>query len=412
MSRIDERALRRAERERLRQKKLNPMQQVALPAICEKWRQIALCTTPAKRSEAERGAVELYTANGLNPPQEFIWFKSLSESAEIHGSGCDFQPFGKPWLCLSWGPREVAWKSAMRCFKGPVLHDVQNLTRRFSDLPFGPYAILRMSGQAPSHGHQPPCCFGQFDAEWLAFADFFENAGGVKYRAPLSPLMRIVASCGLFWPGEGKVAFFERPNLIRHDDRMRLHCLDGPALQYPDGTTIYAIHGVSVPAKYISTPAAEINLADVLQEQNVEVRMAIITKVGFDRLLQAAQPRPRGVPQTCPKCGEHFFAEVSRRVKKIVPEETRGPEVVVVSQANGNSLLEIGIGKREWHRDNFIRFLHLKWQDKFGAKETVIPVPRRRREFGEDCPENINDCEQVRRWTLGWPKEAMAVAET
>ena len=56
--------------------------------------------------------------------------------------------------------------------------------------------------------------------------------------------------------------------------------------------------------------------------------------------------------------------------------------------------------------------LHLKWRDKTGDKETFLPVPRTMRQFGDDRPDNINDCEQVRRSTLGWPKEALAIAET
>jgi hypothetical protein len=46
----------------------------------------------------------------------------------------------------------------------------------------------------------------------------------------------------------------------------------------------------------------------------------------------------------------------------------------------------------------FLRALHIRWQDKTGQKETVIPVPSRRSEFGPDCPEDIDNCEQVRRW--------------
>ena len=58
------------------------------------------------------------------------------------------------------------------------------------------------------------------------------------------------------------------------------------------------------------------------------------------------------------------------------------------------------------------RALRLRWDDKTGPKETLLPVPQYVRDFGPDCPENIRDCEQVRRSTLGWPKEALAVAET
>jgi hypothetical protein len=50
--------------------------------------------------------------------------------------------------------------------------------------------------------------------------------------------------------------------------------------------------------------------------------------------------------------------------------------------------------------------------DKHGKKETVLPVPRTKEQFGYDYPDNINDCEQVRRWTLSWPKDVAVVAET
>jgi hypothetical protein len=39
-------------------------------------------------------------------------------------------------------------------------------------------------------------------------------------------------------------------------------------------------------------------------------------------------------------------------------------------------------------------------------------ISHRRSYFGDDVPEDIDDCEQVRHWTLGWPKEALAIAET
>lgn len=101
--------------------------------------------------------------------------------------------------------------------------------------------------------------------------------------------------------------------------------------------------------------------------------MAVIKKIGFARLLATTRNR-------------------------------------IVSEVEGNSLIEFKLGIGEGH-NQYLRALRLKWQDKTGAKETM-PVPRLARQFGEDCPENVNDCEQVRRWTLGWPKEAMAVAET
>jgi hypothetical protein len=156
-------------------------------------------------------------------------------------------------------------------------------------------------------------------------------------------------------------------------------CEDGPALQYRDGYKYYAIHGVPVPEKYIETPADQIDFADIAKEENSAVRMALIQKFGFRRLMDTVKYRR-------------------------------------ISEANGNALIEFKIpspGESRWQNRHLnFRVLHVTWQDKTGDKETVIPVPRLARHFGDECPENVNDCEQVRRWTLGWPKEAIAVAET
>jgi hypothetical protein len=133
-----------------------------------------------------------------------------------------------------------------------------------------------------------------------------------------------------------------------------------------------------VPEKYIETPADQIDFAEVIKEPNAAVRMAVIEKFGFRRLMDTVKYK-------------------------------------LVSTAEGNSLIEFRLAGPEnscWNNTLRFRALHLKWRDKTEEKETVLPVPRLARQFGADCPENINDCEQVRRWTLGWPKDALAIAET
>ena len=54
-------------------------------------------------------------------------------------------------------------------------------------------------------------------------------------------------------------------------------------------------------------------------------------------------------------------------------------------KANGNSLREFRL------RDVRVRALHLVWVDKHSKKETVLPVPRTKEQFGYDYPDNIND---------------------
>lgn len=130
------------------------------------------------------------------------------------------------------------------------------------------------------------------------------------------------------------------------------------------------------------------SLDEVAKEPNSAIRMALIQKLGFRRLIDTAKHR-------------------------------------VISQKRGNALIEFAIRAMKadapdetipsWQRDERtlrFRVLHVKWTDKTGSKETILPVPRLKAQFGDDVPENINDCEQVRRWTLGWSKDAISVAET
>ena len=250
----------------VRRKKLTAMEKASLPGICEKWNRIAFCTAPADREEAQRGAVELYKASGLKPPKEFVWFNSLDEAVvNIYGSGCEDQPLGG-WAWNLGGIDHEIWRWAMRVFEAKIVHWIED---RIAESVF-PYwslwELLRVvqDGESIGPSYNPPISYGQYDVQWLAFACFFANATGIGHHRDLSGLMQIVSSCGFFWPGETKAAFFERPSVLCLDDQRRPHCLDGPAIQFRDGFSVYAIHGVPVPQKYIEIPAEQIDLAEVL----------------------------------------------------------------------------------------------------------------------------------------------------
>jgi hypothetical protein len=207
------------------------------------------------------------------------------------------------------------------------------------------------------------------DLRRYALIDFFVSRN-TKDAPLLDSWLYVVASCnGLYFHQRG-IVFLETPEIIRTDENGRLHYESGPAFRYRDGREYYFLHGVRVQKQYVFARADEISLADVLAERNAEARMAIISKIGFVKLLTSAR---------------HW----------------------TISEANGNRLIEFRVKGTQ-----LVRALHLKWRDKTGDKETVLPVPNRRSYFGADCPDDIDDCEQVRRWTLGWPKEALAVAET
>ncbi|KKK53439.1 hypothetical protein LCGC14_3094780, partial [marine sediment metagenome] len=230
-------------------------------------------------------------------------------------------------------------------FRARVLRSVGDIISESITIPWGLWQLREAVGYRYPSGRifNSPICYGQNDADRFAFLDFFSNIVGFRDVRDLLGLLRIVSSCGFFWPGLDKVAFFERPSLLRFDDQRRPHCLDGPAIQFPGGFTAYAIHGVPVPSKYIETAADEIDLAEVLAEQNAEVRMAVISKVGFQRLLRTVEPNNE-LQAACPHCGKRSTVAIPGR---ILQKKHFSPNIArVLSRANGNSLIELTIGRR------------------------------------------------------------------
>ena len=127
--------------------------------------------------------------------------------------------------------------------------------------------------------------YGQCDAPWLAVADFFATVFENEHCKKLGGLIQAVSSAGFIWLHPRKVVFCNRPEIAKYDDRGRPHCEDGPALQYRDGYKYFAIHGVPVPEKY------KIDFADIAKEENTAVRMALIQKFGFRRLMDTVKYR-------------------------------------------------------------------------------------------------------------------------
>jgi hypothetical protein len=267
------------------------------------------------------------------------------------------------------------WKIRCRlnqAFEGPVLQMVEDFMHRNIARHLHPSWLERLSKRDMMPRSQR-IGYSQRDARWLSIVDYFATVHDNKHCKKLEGLLQAVASCGFVYLLPHKVVYSPRPKLAKFDDQGRLHCEDGPALQYERWGFFY-LHGVSVNRKYVETPADQLELADILRELNSEVRGVVLRKFGLSRLLSTAKHR-------------------------------------IVSEAGGNSLIEFKLKIGE-HNNEYLRALRVRWQDKTGDKETLLTVPRLARQFGDDCPPDINDCEQVRRWTLGWPKEALAVAET
>ncbi|MFX9042566.1 DUF6745 domain-containing protein, partial [Acinetobacter baumannii] len=81
----------------------------------------------------------------------------------------------------------------------------------------------------------------------------------------------VCRSIGWWYQFDDCVIMTDRPSVIARDDRMRLHCEDGPALSYRDGYALYAVHGTRVPGSIITAPET-ITVSAIDAERNAEVR--------------------------------------------------------------------------------------------------------------------------------------------
>ena len=72
----------------------------------------------------------------------------------------------------------------------------------------------------------------------------------------------------------------DRPELLLVDDQNRPHCNDGPFCRWRDGSALYSVHGVRVPAWIIEFPE-EITIEKIDAEENAEVRRVMIQKFGW-----------------------------------------------------------------------------------------------------------------------------------
>ena len=129
------------------------------------------------------------------------------------------------------------------------------------------------------------CIYGQHEADWLAFYDYFAiELGLTKQTFQLSGLWKVAKNAGWWLPCEDVCFVSERHNAVNLDGQNRLHCEDGLAVSYPDGWGVYAWHGVRVPEFVIMRPQ-EITPDKILSEDNAEISRVMIERYGQDNFI-------------------------------------------------------------------------------------------------------------------------------
>jgi hypothetical protein len=126
--------------------------------------------------------------------------------------------------------------------------------------------------------------YGQHDAYWLAFYRYFHDVCNLKSETEkLNGLWNFAKSSGWAIPHANICLVSERHNIC-HCEEGRIHCDNGPAIAYPDGFSVFAIHGVRVPENIVIEPEKQ-TLEEIESEKNSEIKRIRIERYGWEKYL-------------------------------------------------------------------------------------------------------------------------------
>jgi len=215
----------------------------------KKWLDVGTCTEPANRPAAEEGIRLAYKLADIKAPEKIFWFDSPLTG--MIGVTVYFYAQEKK-IPLN----QLTMEHVDECIKMNILDF---------------------------------CCYGQHDAGWLSFYDFFRTECGlVEETEKCQGLSKIAENCGWWWCYNDVAFACERHNVCELDDFGRLHCEDGPAIAFPDGYEIFAYNGVIIPRKAIMEKET-LTLTDITSEQNAEVKRTLIDIYGVAKYLEQSK---------------------------------------------------------------------------------------------------------------------------
>jgi hypothetical protein len=219
---------------------LTAEQEALLPVYRDKWLKIGLSTEPANLDKLIEGAGLAYEEAKLKMPKDVHF-------AESPLAGVILATRLKKKLPSSVKDKDVLKEHRKEC------------SDQLSNMRYGPH-----------------------DAPWLAFCDYCGEVLKVEGPERLKGLSIIAQNGGWWAPYDTCVIFQNRHNKIVMDEQHRLHNLEGSAISYPDGFSVFAVHGVRVPEWFIAEPR-KITVKTIDEERNAEYRRILVELYEKDR---------------------------------------------------------------------------------------------------------------------------------
>lgn len=256
--------------------------QITLDMYVDKWRKIGLSTEPANRPLAEWSMRWLYTHSKRQQPH-IEWTTSVREIM-VHNEGEVLRPVvAVSFPLTSFGTISNG--------ESPTSHErfsamASILVNRIA-VPIVVEAVRGLDNPSPYMlNNQTDLLEGQLLAGILGYHDHYMSATNNKtVDNEMYGLTNLALSAGFVLALEDVCYISERPYSINLDTDDRLHNDSAPAVAYADGFNVWVWHGNIVTERIIKR---EFKHGEILTQNNVEIRRAMIDIYGANNLLHDA----------------------------------------------------------------------------------------------------------------------------
>lgn len=227
--------------------KLTPDQEAKIPAYRDKWTKIGTSCEPCNFEKSKEFAILTYQQSEIEPPKHFHLCDSPIHAANVATD-----------LKISYGlhPKNMSNEERKRvvqeCYEEQI--------------------------------------YGYHEASWLSYYDFMLTELGIEECKKLTGLMGMAENCGWWSPYSENAIFQHRHTSCKLNEENQLHCEDGPAVHYPDNTSIWMINGIGVDEQIVMAPETQ-TIDQINNETNQDVRSLRIDRFGWVNYLHISKAK-------------------------------------------------------------------------------------------------------------------------
>jgi hypothetical protein len=157
------------------------------------------------------------------------------------------------------------------------------------DSPLAATNLLHSKYNVEKNSVLSNACFGNHDASWLSYYDYFINETSITLDNGIVNLIEIAKTCGWWYPYQNVVVIQQRPSLINFEDGV-VQSTTGPAIQFLDGYSVYIIDGIRLNEQIVMRPET-LTIHQIKSEADQDKRSIMIDRFGWPRFLEESNAK-------------------------------------------------------------------------------------------------------------------------